>query len=100
MQKNKQKRSFAFGNILKTMFNGDDSTNEGIDLELCGDRYINVDGCTEIEEYTNTCVIFRGKKMRVTVCGNNIELFTFADGRIKASGKIGKIILERERNDD
>lgn len=100
MQNNKQKSSFTLGSLWKTIFSCDDSPNDGIDLELCGDRYINVDGCTEIEEYTDTCVVFRGKKIRVIVCGNSIELFTFADGRIKASGTLCKILLERERSND
>ena len=100
MQKNKQKGNFVLGSMLKNILSGDESPNDGIDLELCSDRYINVDGCTEIEEYDDTYVVFRGKNMRVIVCGSNIELFTFADGRIKASGKLCKIILERDRDND
>lgn len=77
-----------------------DSLHDGIDIEIISDRYVSVDGCISIEEYTDDIVIFKGKNMSVKVSGEKIELYTFANGRIRASGKIHKIELDRGDSDD
>lgn len=91
-----EKMGSAIKNIRDIVLKPVTRMTEGVDIEIIGDRDIFVDGCTGIDEFTDERIVFAGNRVRVIVEGFDFEIFTFADGRIKASGKICKIELERE----
>lgn len=68
----------------------------GMDLELRNDRDIYISGCTGIAEYSKHKVVFTGDDMTIIAEGEDFELFTFSDGRIRLSGKIEKIEIKRD----
>lgn len=91
-EKKRRRRSDILKKFMRVTF----SVFEGIDITVLSDREINVDGCIGIGEYTDETVTFIGKDMKLNVYGDDFELYTFAGGRIKASGKIRKIEYERD----
>lgn len=95
MPKNKPRRK-SLAKIKESLAVPFRMTDDGVDIEIISDRYVNVDGCTEIKEYSDTVAIFAGKNMTAVVTGENIELFTFADGRVRAAGRILKVEIVRE----
>ncbi len=71
----------------------------GMDMEIRNDRDLFIGGCTGISEYSENRIIFVGCGMKIRAEGEEFELFTFADGRVRLSGKIDSIFLERtEKN--
>jgi len=72
----------------------------GMDIEIRNDHDVLIDGCTGITEYTAERVVFKGKGMSVTVEGEDFELYTFADGRVRVSGKVSGLMLYRGDFDD
>lgn len=71
---------------------------DGVDISVISDREINIDGCVGIEEYSDKTVMFSGKNLKIVVFGDDLELYTYTGGRIKASGRIRRI--EYIRGDD
>ena len=69
----------------------------GMNFEVQNDRDLFVEGCTGISEYSDNCVVFSGKDMKIIANGEKFELFTFADGRVKLTGRITSIQIERSR---
>lgn len=67
----------------------------GMDIEIRNDRDVFVGGCVGVAEYTRERAVFDGKGMRVTVDGEGLELYTFADGRVRAAGRVTNVRLER-----
>lgn len=67
----------------------------GMDIEIRNDRDVFVGGCIGVSEYTRERVIFNGKGMRAVVDGDGLELYTFADGRVRAAGRVRNVRLER-----
>lgn len=67
----------------------------GMDIEIRNDRDVFVGGCIGVAEYTRERAVFAGKEMRVTVDGEGLELYTFADGRVRAAGRVTNVRLER-----
>ena len=82
-------------NDVKNIFGLIEPRSDGVDVTVISDREINIDGCTGIEEYSDTSVVFAGKNMIIKVFGDCLELYTYTGGRIKASGRIRRIEYER-----
>ena len=72
----------------------------GMDIEIRNDHDVLVDGCTGITEYTTERIVFRSKGMCAIVEGEGFELYTFADGRVRVSGKVSGVMLKRGDSDD
>ena len=67
----------------------------GMNFQIQNDRDLFVEGCTGISEYSENRVVFSGKDMEITAEGSDFELYTFADGRVKLSGKLINIHINR-----
>lgn len=76
------------------------NTIGGIDLSIRSDRSVYVDGCIGIDEFCKERVVFLGKGMNVTVNGCGIELYTFENGCIRASGEISCVEITRWEGND
>ena len=71
-----------------------------MDVEIHSDHDVFVDGCKSISEYTKEKVVFCSRKMKVVAEGDDFELYTFSDGRVKVSGRVKTITLVREEEND
>lgn len=96
MSASKGNTSMSVKNIKDKIFGQTNFFRDGIDIQIISDRDIFLDGCYGIETFEEDRIVLLGKGIRVKIDGANFEIFTFADGRIKASGKIQNISLERE----
>lgn len=72
----------------------------GIDISIQSDKNVYVDGCIGIDEFNGDKVVFLGKRMKVIVSGCDIELYTFENGCIRASGTIFNVEIIREGEND
>ncbi len=95
-----QKRKSLKNSILNAVKIPYENKISGINLHLHGDREIYVEGCMGFDGFTDKEVIFLGKGMRITVSGENIELYTFENGSVCASGRLNNIDVKRESEDD
>ena len=95
MHKNKHGGGISIDKLKDSLTAPFGTGSDGLDIEIISDKYVNIDGCTKIKEYTDTVAVFAGKNMTAVVKGDKIELFAFADGRIRASGKISMVELNR-----
>lgn len=69
-------------------------------IEAVGSREITVSGCEGLLNYTDNEVVLRLCDGMVTVSGENLELRSFAGGRILVRGAVRCIRLGDEVGDD
>lgn len=61
-------------------------------VEATGKREVTVCGCEGLLTYTDTKAVLRLCDGVVSVCGEGLELRSFAGGRVMVRGSIGSII--------
>ncbi len=97
----KREKSVPIKNRFAGIFGfGDSYGADGMDISIQSNKCVYVDGCIGIEEFTDSVVIFLGKREKAIVKGENIELYTFENGCIRGMGAISSVEILREARND
>lgn len=63
-------------------------------LEISGDGFVTVSGCTGIEEYTDELLLIKTKMNKIRIIGEKLNLSTFSEDRLSVSGLIKTVSFE------
>lgn len=56
--------------------------------QMIGNTQLNIDGCRGIKKYEADEIIIRAKDFVITVCGSELSMLTFSQGRVSIRGNI------------
>lgn len=63
-------------------------------IEMCGTRKIAVDGCIGVNEYDRDCIQLELCDGQIHICGENMFLSKYGEGRVTVEGSIISVNFE------